>query len=340
MRILYKNTLWVLTLTLFNGASLYASTLELTNGDRITGIFIKEENGTIFFGSDILGQISVNNTQGKIISPKKSSEEQKKTEATTQLESVTETENAKAEKDSKSTKILKWPSLNTMFLDAPPGKKLDSRINAGYRLGEGERNQQDINIALNIRHDTKKNQYFIDSSYDYSFQKINGLKIVNRERYNTGFRWRRDMSKRLFSQFDSAYVKDLVKEIDDDFKQSLGIGWRVFDKKSFELSITPALSGRYQNIPTVTEDWELLGSFFQDVRYKISDQITFYQESDISFDPANTDSLTIEFLTRLEAQISNRLYANLRYEIDYDNNLPTGVEKAQERIILGMGYKF
>lgn len=107
-----------------------------------------------------------------------------------------------------------------------------------------------------------------------------------------------------------------------------------------ELTFTPALSARYENIPTINRDWKLLGSLFQDVRYKITDHITFYQESDISINPDTSRSLNIQFLTRLQAQISNRLVANLRHEIDFDDKLPVGVDKTQERIIHGLGFKF
>ncbi len=340
MRIINHKAKWILSLVIIKGTCLLAGTLELTNGDRLTGKFIKEENDTIFFVSDILGPIRVNTSQGKIIPSIKGSEEEKTTDAAPILESVTETEKTEAEMGSQSTKILKLPKLNTMLSDAPPEKKLDSSFTAGYRLGNGERNQQDLNLAFHIRHDTEKNQYFFDGSYDYSFQKINGEKDVNRERYNTSFRMRRDLSSRIFTQLDSAYVKDKVKEIDDDFKQSLGVRWRIIDKNAFELSVTPAFSARYQDIPTVTREWQTLGSLFQDIRYQITDHITFYQESDISINPDAADSIALQFLARLKALISNRMAANLRYEIDFDENLAVGVDKTQTRIIMGMGYKF
>jgi putative salt-induced outer membrane protein YdiY len=324
----HKNSLWILILILIDSPLLFASTLELSNGDRITGKLIKEENDTLFFDSEILGQITVKTAQGKVI------------DATTKIESVSKTEGVKSDKSPPPTKKSKWPNISTMFSDALPGKKLDSSITAGYRVGDGERNQRDLNLAFNIRHEVGKNQYFFDGRYDYSVQLIDDVSTANRDRYNVGFRWRRDISDHLFSQFDSTYLKDLVKEIDDDFKQSLGIGWRVFDKKSFELSITPALSGRFQRIPTVTADWVLLGTFFQDLRYKITDHITFYQDSDISINPDADDPLTFQISTRFQAQLSNRLVANLSYEIDFDENLRAGVDKTQERIFLGLGYQF
>ena len=330
----HKIFFWILILILIDSPFLFASTLELSNGDRITGILIKEERGLIFFDSDILGEITVNSTQGKILTHKKA------TDAATQVESVAGAEKLKSDKDSTPIKKSKWPYLSAFISDAPPGKILDSSITAGYRLSTGQRNQQDVNLALNFRHEAGKNQYFFNGRYDYSFQNLSGISVVNRDRYSIGFRWRRDISDRLFTQYDSSYLKDLIKEIDDDFKQSLGVGWRIIDKESFEFSITPALTGRYQRIPTVTDDWELLGSFFQDLRYKISDQITLYQEADISINPNAADPLTFQFLTRLQAQVSNRVVANLRYELDFDENLRAGVDRTQERIILGLGYKF
>ena len=324
----HKNIIWTLILILIDSPLLFASTLELSNGDRITGKLIKEENDTLFFNSDILGQISVKTSQGKV------------TDTTIQLEPNSKNEVAKSDKKSTPMKKSKWAILSTMLEDTPPGKKLDSSIMAGYRVGDGERNQSDLNLAFNVRHESGKNQYFIDGRYDYSVQKIGDESIANRDRYNVGFRWRRDLSDRIFTQSDSSYLKDLIKQIDDEFKQSFGLGWRIYNKDKFEFSVTPAFSVRYENIATITNQWGVLGSLFQDVRYKIRDNITFFQESDISFNPDSDSALNLQFLTRLEAQISNRMVANLRYEIDFDDNLPVGVDKTQERLIFGLGYKF
>ena len=336
----HKNIFWIFILTLINNPFLLAGTLELSNGDRITGKLIKVENDILFFDSDILGQITVKTSQGKVIPQKEISEVKEVTDATPQHESISKTETANSDKDSTPTKKPKWLSMSSMLSDAPPGKHLDSSITAGYTLNQGERDQRDFNLAFNLRQDAGKNQYFFDGRYDYSVQTIDDNRLVNRDRYNTGFRWRRNISDNLFTQFDSSYLKDLIKEIDDDFKESLGVGWHLFKSNKFELSITPALSARYQVIPTVTADWELLGSLFQDLRYKFNEQITFFQESDISINPNAADPLTFQFLTRLEAQLSNRLVANLRYELDFDENLRAGIDKTQQRIILGLGYKF
>lgn len=340
MILTYRNTLSILILILINSPFLFASTLALSNGDRITGKLIKEEKDTLFFNSDILGQITVKTSQGKVIPSKTQSDAEITTDATTQIESVVENEISKTDKDSTPAKKSKWLNMNSLLTDAPPGKKIDSSITAGYRLGQGERDQTEFNLVINLRHETVKNQYFFDGRYDYSVQTIDDEQSINRDRYNVGFRWRRDLSDNLFTQFDSSYLKDLIKEIDDDFKQSLGIGWHIFNQNKFELSITPAISARYQRIPTVTDDWKLLGSFFQDLRYQFSEQITFFQESDISINSDAEDPLSYQFLTRMEAQLSNRLIANLRYELDFDENLRAGVDKTQQRIIFGLGYKF
>ena len=119
--------LWLLIFILIDSPFLFVSTLELLTGGRITGKLINEENDTLFFNSDILGQITVKLSQGKV------------TDTTTQIESVTKTEIAESNKKYTLTKKSKWPVISMMLDDAPPGKILDSSVTAGYRVGEGER---------------------------------------------------------------------------------------------------------------------------------------------------------------------------------------------------------
>lgn len=342
MNSLIDKLYWLLALILFMGSVLHADTLELTNGDRITGSLIKEKKDTIFFKSDILGQIEIKKTQVKLILQKDSTTEIPLTVSPvdTESEPITTPSSETSIKQSRITESIKKPFRKIILDELAKDKKWNSSLNAGYRLGEGERDQQDLNINIRSEYKTDLNTYRFDGRYDYSFQNIDGVKVPNRDRYNTSFRWRRNISPRMFTHFNSDYLKDLVKEIDDDFKQSIGLGWRIIDRKSLGLSITPAVSARYQRIPPVADGWEVLSTFFQDSHYKITDQISIYQELDISVNPQDTESLTFRFLSRLEALISSRLVLNLRYEIDFDNNLPIGVDKTQERIVLGLGYKF
>ncbi len=85
----HKNILLLLIFILIDSPFLFVSTLELLTGDRITSKLINEENDTLFFNSDILGQITVKLSQGKV------------TDTTTQIESVTKTEIAESNKNTR-----------------------------------------------------------------------------------------------------------------------------------------------------------------------------------------------------------------------------------------------
>lgn len=332
-----------------------ADTLVFNNGDRLTGKISKEEMGKIFFHSDLLGDMKIDASKVSLITRSEMPavaevEEQTVTETSIDHRSKlseageapvkSETKSAKTKKTSIKSSLLRFPGIG-FLVEHRPLNKWDSDLKAGFGWKRGERDKVDITMRFVSIYEREKSHYKLNARYTYGFQKgKDGVKEKSSDRYEASLRYRYTRSERVFFQANSRYLKDLIKNINGEFKQSLGLGWKYLNGEKMQASITPSLTGQYQQIANVGKGWDFLATLFQDFEYKLSDKFTFREETVFSVDPGNTHLFTIDFLAKIEARISTTSNVDLRWEIDFDNNVAPGVNKLQERILLAFGYKF
>ena len=332
-----------------------ADTLVFNNGDRLTGKISKEEMGKIFFHSDLLGDMQIDASKVSLITRSEMPavaevEEQTVTETSIDHRSKlseageapvkSETKSAKTKKTSIKSSLLRFPGIG-FLVEHRPLNKWDSDLKAGFGWQAGERDKVDITMRFVSTYDRKKSHYRIKARYTYGFQKDNGgEKVKNSDRYEAELRYRYTKSNRFFFQINSRYIKDLIKNIDGEFEQSFGVGWKYLNGEKLLGSITPSLTGQYQKISSVEEGWDFLTTLFQDFRFKLSDNFSFYEEIVLSVDPTDTNLFTVDFLSKIEVRLSKTMNVDLRWEIDFDNNIASGVDKSQKRVLLAFGYKF
>jgi putative salt-induced outer membrane protein YdiY len=312
--------------------SLRADVITFPNGDKISGAVIEENDDSIRFQSDLFGEISFPVSIATLVRDTKSD-----------LIDERNTTLPAPEGSSRAPDSTDEP-LNTGFLSRlsrfDVTENWKSNLTLGYTLLNGTRNREDIAIRFETERTGGKNRIRIDSRYDYGTQTNDGITKRNSDRYSTAVRWRRDFATRLFLQSDSRYLKDQVKDIDDKIEQSIGLGWRVLNEKGLKASFTPSLTIRAQDIRAVEEEISYLTTLFQDFTYKFGKRYTVYEETRYSVDPADSSSYTLDTLVELQAELSEKINLNLRYEFDFDNQLAPGVGKAQEKVFLGLGYAF
>ncbi len=339
-----KNKMYWVLIFLCMACFIHADTLEFKNGDRLTGKILKEEMGKIFFHSDLLGDMQIDASKVSLITraeiPAVADVEEQAATETEEIVAASTTRPAEIKKASKKSSLLRIPGFN-FLVEHRPLKKWDSDLKAGFGRKSGERDKVDVTMRFVSIYEREKSHYKLKARYTYGFQKgKDGVKEKSSDRYEASLRYRYTRSERVFFQANSRYLKDLIKNIDGEFKQSLGLGWKYLNGEKMQASITPSLTGQYQQISDIGKGWDFLATLFQDFEYKLSDKFTFREETVFSVDPGNTHLFTIDFLAKIEARISTTSNVDLRWEIDFDNNVAPGVNKLQERILLAFGYKF
>lgn len=387
---------WALVLAIGIGAELAADTLVFQNGDRLTGEFVRQDEGTIYFISEIMGPMEIDASLVEVILEKLPAEakleaevarEEDKRIVSSQGEKPTAPEIVPAEPppvatgtddDSGEETIEVEPSRKSpeavavgdsqpdatgkdvpvltgseeeiriieRLFEAMPGfvrsfvRNWESDLSFSLVFQQGENDREETDVRLSTRRQFGRNDIRISTQYLFSTTERNGDKRVIDQKYQGSVRYRFDFTDRIFFQNLTRYLRNEVRNIDHDFEDSIGVGWRFLDKGNLKASVTPAYTQRYKDFVAQGGRWEKLASLNQDFSYQITEDLRLREELNASINPTDTDVYKFSVSSELRADLTAFLDARLRYELEYDNDLADDIEKLSRKLSVALGMEF
>ena len=351
-----------------------------TNGDRLSGRYLRQEDGYYHFQSERFGEMRVSTQDAEVIradagvptlpvvplaevlTPEEATPEVLEPEPEPVVvaevdspppnEEVVEEEVAEETKELPPGVVYRIPVVRTgveklepifEFLsrfELLPGWK--SRFTLGHVWQKGQVDQS----AFNLRFTTERrvsNRYeaFFDGRYNYGKQRVNEVTTKSIDHYNARLRYRKILNPHFFAQSNTRYEKDLIKRIEHDAEQSLGIGWRFLERDQFRGSLTPSLSGRYRaqsNRPS--DEWRLFFTLFQDFEYRINSYVGLFQEFTYSIEASDADRYNYDGRLRMETKLTAKLSLNVAWEYSYDNTVAPNIQASKQRATTSLSIDF
>lgn len=340
-----------------------SDSIRFPNGERLVGTLIGEEDDTYIFRSQFLGELRINRSEATLErAPEGDPVEPPETTPTTTPEPVVaadagtiledtlpdvaddvaeqsgEPEISAAERVDQFLEALAANPAVMAIGKAWPFKQWRSTMNVAMKWQSGALNRDDVNVRFDSRREFGGGNARVDVSYDYATRDEGQRKVD--DRLQSRLRMRFDRSDRIFLQSFSRYRNDLVKDIDMDIEQSLGIGWRFLQREAMSASITPSATAAYRQINGIDEEWNYLATLFQDFQLTLTDKISFHEELNFSYSPRQSDDWNVDFLARVQTDLTKTIAANVRWEVEYDGSVQPNQEESQERLIFTLGLKF
>jgi putative salt-induced outer membrane protein YdiY len=336
LNFLHKLIAFNLHLNLFFFCALtgHAAELRLSNGDKITGDFLRRADGKIYFRSPLLGEIAVLETQAVVIeSP------------VTPVESLAGLPPAQPQPKPAPAAVSSNPkSKNTPWR---------GQIEFGYQQKSGRQDAVSISLRAGAERTSGDNNYKADARSLYGEQNDK----PNSDRYDGSFRWRHELSKRVFGQTLTSYTRDRIKLIEHNVEQNAGFGYRLYDRPRHKANVGAGLTAQYRETADLIEETSYFGEFFQDYTYRISGRLTITQDSSVLYSPDERSSFQVinnqavstnkeaenyrfRFNTALQGKLTERVSLNFRYEYEYDNTILDPNAKIDQRISSTIAYGF
>lgn len=321
-----------------------AAELHLSNGDRVTGTVIMRVDGKIHFRSDFFGDLVVNEVDAAIVETPE-----------TPVESLsglppTQKEPTKA-KPQKPTAVA---AADTGLITPapPPPPKWKGKVEFGFfnQSGRSEIN----NTSIRAEAEKKAGIDSLRLTGRYLYGENNGS--IASDRVDASFRWRRDMSQRVFSQTLSSYAKDRVTQIDLNLEQNGSLGYQLITTDRHKVNVGAGLTLQYRDAESIEPGLNYFGEVFQDYTYKINGRMTVSQALNALYSPnesarlinastsnaltTEADNYKVRFNSTLQGKMSERISLNLRYEFEYDNAILNKEARSDQRITSSIGYAF
>lgn len=236
---------------------------------------------------------------------------------------------------------------------AKPVSRWNSRISVGFNWQDGGKQQRDINLRFESERKLGRSQYRVQSRYRLT--ATNGT--TSADRRDAGLRWRREFDERWFTQTNTTYFDDDVREIDLNLDQNVGVGYRVFAGDRAKASVGAGVTVQYRDAEGAESGIAKFGEFFQDLLVRFNDRIELAQEASALFSPDDRPlgatamnpsnvvpddvaNYRILFNSVLRGRVTESVTVNLRYEYEFDNAILNRNARADQRVTTSLGYVF
>lgn len=313
--------------------------IQLANGDRLTGELIWRSEGKIRFRSAVLGDLTLAETDAAI------------------LEVPEALDPAAAAQDS-AAKTIAPNSLAKASATAPqaaaPAKE---RWKGKIELGSVQQTGRTETLSYNLRAEAEKavRRHTLRATGRVLYAEQNDKPSADRQ--DASFRWRYQLSKRTFAQSHTTYYSDEIIQIQTNFEQNAGLGYRLIDQRRHVLNLGGGLTAQYREWDAGTNGWAPYAELFQDYTFKINERISFnqdavaqYSPSDRAFNipnrssPATVDpeeqNYKVRFNSTLQGKVTERISVNLRFEYELDNAIQVEDARETQRLTSSIGYAF
>lgn len=298
----FIGSLWV-------AAGSAAETVELVNGDRISGEVIKVEPDTVVFRSKLFGEIKL---------PRES------------IQSDLAALNAgpPAPLDEKGEPVVApapaavgekpVPSLREL-LHIPDA--LTGKIKASaYRRRQGHLEDY-VEIAPSFTWTDPHKVHSLKWAFNYRYRRDNdsdeGAWEIEDDRFTAEQKYRYNLDTSMFAQSRTYWEKDRVDLVDPRLIQSVSLGVYVLNGDSLKLDFAPGVGYEYlKDDGEVSE--EFAPTFEQSFTWKINSR--FEYEESFSF-VGDDSEYQYDFTNELEAKLNGSLSIVLRHSLEYDKEV-------------------
>lgn len=311
-------------LPLFSGQIV---TVELLNGDRITGELLETEGERIALGSEFLGMVQIDKAQVANLEqvlplPLPATEPPSP--------ALIATSSPAASSEPEPVGMSMWDYLRWVAL--PDWEK---QVAFGWTSQAGRQDVSDAQLRFGMSREQEENQYRLQAEY----RAAQTDSVATADRMNADFRWRRDLSSAYFYQSVSSYGYDQIKRIDQNLEQKLGLGARIVESDALTLSAGAGATGRWREYASEPEDINYLVDVFQDMDYRFSENLSLKQDFRFALPLEHEDGFEYTFSTTITSNVTESLNLSVRYELDYDKTLAQP-DRLGRRLVSALGFRF
>ncbi len=292
-----------------------ADVLVLANKDRLNGTLIREENGMITFNSPVLGEITLPSSMARI----ESAPGPRKLDASFRFSPLDLRTVTKDPGQAMKAERISWVRRFEFGFTSQSGRAEKADLALNFEAGRRSRNSETRFLA----------RYLFGESED----------VATSDLLESSLRLRRNLSTNTFAQSSTRVSRDLIKGLDVDGEQGLGLGRNLVNRESLILAIGAGAAARYRDQTTDSGDWDYLVDAFQDLRYDISSRLSLVQDLSMVVAPANRDDYKVRLNTALTGKMTDTISMSMRYEFEYDRSLELELRDNQ-RIVTSVVYVF
>jgi putative salt-induced outer membrane protein YdiY len=329
--------------------------LELKNGDRITGQILSETNGRVTLSNSFASQMSIplgEITRRVVIPPTNTPliavvATNAPVLATTNSPAVAAV-STNALTKSNAVTFAKAVAATNRFLDSPLLKNWHGDIQVGADLTFSERNRQVYNGRAKLIY--AKNRFKTVIDYDTTYgrtevdETVNGVVTTTTKtdanRMNGAIKTDFDLTKKWYVYNLAGMGYDEIRKIDLRYEIGPGVGYHLVQASNFFLNVESGITHQREQRADDTEQSRLFGRLAENGTWKITPRLTWDEKFEYLPSLEESGEYKMRFETNLRYAMLQNVFLSLSVLGIYDSQPALGIKKGDLQIRSSVGVKF
>ena len=216
---------------------------------------------------------------------------------------------------SKPIEVHAKKSETTLETDDPWSGELE--LGAGATTGNTE--EANVNAAAAVNHERGNWSHALRARFDFTEDDGDTIKRRLLSSFETNYK----LSDRAYVLGFIEYEDDRFSGFDYRLTQNLGLGYRLIDQETVQLSLEAGPGFRYTEFEDGDTESELIGRASGDLLWRLSDTAKFTDEASLV---AGSQTTTLRNMAALTATLAGSLGVRVSFEIRHDTDVEPGRE--------------
>lgn len=319
--------------------------ITLANGDVLTGKVVSMADGVIVFRSDPLGKLEIPlrevrdlQTAEEVVLLTTGGETIKRRITGLRGDALQLAPGAEGGPAAPTLDLAQIDRINP----AVPQVKWTGTLNIGASASTGNTERLAASTALEMIRRSADDRITADASWIYAEEKTAGVRNLTERRTEGGLKYDYFLSKRSYLLATTRAVGDTKADLDLRYTAGAGYGYQWVEREDLSLSTELGLNYFYENYRTpglVSDDYVTLRAAYR-FKWGITDDLRFLQEVEAFPSTEDADDLYLTKSTRLQLDVAKGMFAELRWQLDFDNTPSPGTDRLDNRYMLSVGWTF
>lgn len=229
--------------------------------------------------------------------------------------------------------------------DAPPPSypQWSGALTLGATWTDGNTENETFGGTFNAQRRAENDRWTFDlfANYGKSTDRATGDEDETSNNTGGGIKYDYFLSKKLYLLGNGSAKVDHVADLDLRFILGAGAGYQWKESEKLKWGTEAGLSYVDEDFEddTADEDFAAL-RLASNLVWQLSKSAAFEQVAEVLPSLEDSEDLIAKLDNRLKLNITGKWIAQIQYVLDYDDSTPPGVEEADHRVVLGLGWNF
>jgi putative salt-induced outer membrane protein YdiY len=335
-----KKFFYVLALTLA-GTPVYADTVILKNGDRITGTIVRKEDSNLVLKTTFAGEIKLLWSEINTLTTEKPVVLVLDNDTTIEGANLASTTPGSASVRSANVgqpmdiALASVKYINPSNIVTGKGVKVTGRVNVGASIASGNSDTESYAVDTEVIMRTKTNRTTVGAN----LYQAKDNSVDTEDKSAAYLKYDHFLNDKQYIYGNTTFARDKFK--DQKLKSTVGLGYghQFWETPSRNLALEGGLAFVNDDYFVAADEnytaarWAIK---YDQKMYK--DKIQFFHNHEGLIDLSDTENLTITSQTGFRFPLLAGMNAAIQANIDWDKSPPAGTGSTDRKILFSLGY--